>query len=238
MKTSFEIFADRLALPRDMKLRLSTLLDSDSAHQLVDEAERQGIAARTALIEKTAGLSKAYVANIGKPVKKALEAKRAYETSVSAMQLAHKEWMQAEGELYAFEYSGQVQVNTAERELLQSSDPRLSEFLSILAQKDDDVRNKVHYAAVPEPKMFGTRLRHFNNLEEIQSARAVLLDCMTRCREMQTQPLSSEKISKALAEMCASLVPALAPLDVKAPVVGKDNEVIDPSKAPAIWVRL
>ena len=237
MKPSFEILTGRLALPRDMQSRLSALLDSGVAVQLMDEAERKGIEARAALVGKIAQLSKAHVANVGKPAKKTFEAKRSYEMSVSAMHLAHKEWMQAESELYAFESSLQQQVNVAERDLLQSSDPRLSEFLSILAQKDDDVRNRVHYVAVPERKMFGTQLKHFNNVEAIQSARAVLLDCMTRCREMQMRPVSAADISKALAAMCALLGDALATLDVRAPMI-KDGELVDPSAPSPKWVRL
>lgn len=229
MKSPFQIFADRVTLPRDLQSRLKILLDSGVADQLMDQEERRSIAARTSLVEKIAQITKAYAANVGLPTKNKLDAQRVYVTSVSAMQLAHKDWMAAESEMYAFEYPVQAQINAAERELLESSDPRLSEFLALLARKDGEARNKIQHRSVVERTRLVSQIKHHNNVDVIESARAVLLTCMNRCREMQMQPFSSAEISQELAAMCASMGEVLAPLGLQAPVINEDGEVVDPS---------
>lgn len=230
MNSTFgNLFSHRQNVPRATKRALTALIDTDFAQSALAAAEQQSLADRKDLNEKITQLAEAYTANVAKPAKKRLDAQQAYEKSVQAMHSAHKAWMQAESELYSFDYSYQAETHFAERELLETADSRLAEMLTILSQLDDDGRNRVHYSAVSERTMFGTKLKHFNNLIEIQSARAVLLDCMTRCREMQLRAVSFKDVSTALAAMCALLVDILRTLSLQAPII-KDGEVVNPSR--------
>ena len=232
MKSPFaNLFSYPANVPRTTQRRLTALVESGVADELLDAVERKTLVARTAQVEKKSQLDKAYAAGVGKIAKGVSEAQRAHEASVRAMHEAHNALMQANAAAYAFDHAYQVGTFDADRVLLESADPRLAEMLAILSQLDDDARNKLvhHYLPTGNSRFHGARFKYFNNLEEIDAARALLKDCMARCREMQLMPISSKDVLTALSEMFALLVDVLAPLNLKAPII-KDGEVVDPSR--------
>ena len=231
MKNSLvELFADKLALPRQARQRLNTLVGSEVMNGLMDAAEQRLLAVRSKLADELANPPKGQAATEAAAVKKIDGIRKAFDAASAAKHAALEDLMHGESEWMGQSLAWGQRAVGIEYELLQSSDPRLQDFLIVLARRDQDVRLALRTEPVAPPPMaraMGERLYWVSNLEEVTHARQVIEECSQRCKVMQLQPVSAKTVLATFEEMIETLRHALAPLYIQPPHLVQGEVVFD-----------
>lgn len=215
-------------IPRPVADRLVAVIESDVATGLLDQYEQRKLAQRAQLVKRLAELPKQHEKKIVEAGKRAQEALIAHQQALDAARKA----MEAMNEASSLSYGAQLQLTyelgAATRELVESADPRILDFILQLGLLHDAAGERLQYWVETQKNWTGgKRAIPMSNVEYVAAARDLIDELKSNCRNLQLQALSRAQVEQRFLEMIEQLAPVLVPLELQPPRV-EDGEVKPP----------
>lgn len=215
-------------IPRPVRDRLVAVMESDLATDLLNKHEQDRLAKRAQLAKRLAELPKQHEKTIADAGKRAQEALQAHEKALQAARKAMEAMNEASTLSYGAQLQMQYQVGAVERELLESADPRINDFILQINLLEGAARLRHEFWVEPIKLMGGGYdKKYHSNTEQVKKAGDLLAELKANCRTMQLQAISRAEVESRFMEMIDQLEPVLAPLDLR-PMRLEDGEVLVP----------
>jgi hypothetical protein len=211
--------------------KIDKILSSPLIDKILEQAEADSLSTRRTLVASIATLDQQYPAEALRLADATREAyatlERAAAAERAAIQAYHYAAMMQNG--HECRHLGQRQ--DIERELTASADRRIAAF-GFQLQKLLENRCVEAFVFWAGPgRRSGEECYHHNG-DDIRAIKAMLGECMKRCRAMQLQPLTENEVCEALHDMCTKLAPLLAKIETNPPCMTvADGDV----GAPITW---
>ena len=144
-----------------------------------------------------------------------------YEKAVENEKFLYGKVCEARVKHASLNFSMQMSVGEIEKKLLNSSDPRLTEFINILSEKFNEIRMKVSLSVyITRNWLTKDPIQHVvGNQEDIQAALDCINECIQVSKELQMQAFSAKHYESLIGEMCKTLAGVLSPFQILAPSI-------------------
>ncbi len=209
-----------------VRKRLEVLAESTLADDLIAEDEKRRLARRRELMATL----KAAPAKHAKALAAAVAAKAKAEADFDAAQVAAKAAMQAQQEAFrsfhAAEFGQSQEIGDAERELIETADPRLATAIFWLEDRGEWLRMAIDTWAEKSRgagQISGETVIR-SNLADVRVAMAEVRDQVNRLRALQLQAVTASEVEREISAAFAELEPVLAKFEMRAPTL-EDHEV-------------
>lgn len=215
-------------IPLPVRDRLVAVMESDLATDLLNKHEQDRLAKRAVLAKRLAELPKQHEKTIAEAGRRAQEALQAHEKALEAARNAMQASNAASNIAYGAGLQLRYEVGAVERELLESADPRILEFIVQISLLEGEARLR-HEFWVESIKLLGGGFdkKYHSNTEQVKRASDLLAELKDACRSMQLQAISRADVEQRFLMMIDQLEPVLAPLDLR-PMRLEDGEILPP----------
>lgn len=240
MKSTIKsLFSKSNELPLSVRERLEVLIDSDITTQLVAEDERRRLARRADLAKRLAELPKQHAKAVASAAQAEINARAAHEMALDGARKAFDVLAAAGSASFAASYGYDSDVSHIKRELVETADRRITDFIFELRQAKDNARNAIACWIDSSQSWLG-RAGHVarSNTEYVLKALEIIDKCDARCVAMQLEALSSNDVMAELSAMVITVENAMTTLQLHGPVI-KDGEVVRSTRdmAPHVTLR-
>lgn len=222
-----------LKLPADARRALDELIATPEAQGFLDRQDDHLVTRRKEL-KKTIAEADAQIARESAVTWRAvLAAEKAYEVAEAALHEAVRRHRDAASRNYAAGAAPRRLMRAAERELAETRDRRLDEFLRHVANLEEALRLAARsWSDTAPPNILGRRaVRHHSNVAEATAAMQLCRACHDDLLAMAADALTRAAITERLAEWSGKLAAAAARFDLPVPTLDERGEVA-PSRGP------